>query len=317
MSKFASMGDPKTNKNYRNNPSLLISHVNNDDDEERGGEARSGNDEKRELRNVIIDVGKTFREGAIRWMPHHGIFSIDGIVITHEHADAMMGLDDLRGFQQGVYGHPKNSRTHALPLYLSKNCFETIKMTFGYLVPKPKEKIQNDDGTPKVIRHVASLDFRTIQHFQPFVVAGLKMIPLPVIHGEDFICNGYAFSVKGKKNGDNKNRDTDDKNENENITNVVYLSDISRMIPETEKYILEELPPTDILVVDSLLQRRKHAVHFNLEEALELVERLRPKRTYIVGMSCDDFPDHDEANKIIAERNPTVQLAHDGLAIEL
>eukprot|EP00553_Chaetoceros_curvisetus_P015507 CAMPEP_0204644532 /NCGR_PEP_ID=MMETSP0718-20130828/1553_1 /ASSEMBLY_ACC=CAM_ASM_000674 /TAXON_ID=230516 /ORGANISM="Chaetoceros curvisetus" /LENGTH=394 /DNA_ID=CAMNT_0051666139 /DNA_START=1 /DNA_END=1185 /DNA_ORIENTATION=+ len=318
MSKFASMGDPKTNKNYRNNPSLLISHVNNDDEEEEG-EARSGNDENRELRNVIIDVGKTFREGAIRWMPHHGIFSIDGIVITHEHADAMMGLDDLRGFQQGVYGHSKNSRTHPLPLYLSNNCFETIKMTFGYLVPKPKQKIQNDDGTPKVIRHVASLDFRTVQHFQPFVVAGLKMIPLPVIHGEDFICNGYAFSVKGKKNRDNKNRGMDGKNENENenITNVVYLSDISRMIPETEKYILEELPPTDILVVDSLLQSRKHAVHFNLEEALELVERLRPKRTYIVGISCDDFPDHDEANKIIAERNPTVRLAHDGLAIEL
>ncbi len=304
MSKYASMGDPKTNKNYRNNPSLLISHVNNDDDE--------GNEGNGELRNVIIDVGKTFREGAIRWMPRHGIFSIDGIVITHEHADAMMGLDDLRGFQQGVYGHSKNSRSNALPVYISKNCFETIKMAFGYLVPKPKPKLLNDDGTKKVIRHVASLDFRTIEHFQPFVVAGLKMIPLPVIHGEDFICNGYAFSIKGKSK-DNK----DDKNKNENITNVVYLSDISRMIPETEKYILEELPPTDILVVDSLLRTGKNAVHFNLEDALALVERLMPKKTYIVGISCDDFPDHDEANRIIAERNPTVQLAHDGLAIEL
>ena len=60
-------------------------------------------------------------------------------------------------------------------------------------------------------------------------------------------------------------------------------------------------------------------MHFNLNQALELIQRLKPKKTYIVGMNCDDFPEHDEANAMIREKDPTinVRLAYDGLAIEL
>jgi hypothetical protein len=130
------------------------------------------------------------------------------------------------------------------------------------------------------------------------------MTPLPVMHGEDFICNGYAFSVKGDKNGGDS-------------VNVVYLSDISRMIPETEKFILEQLPPTDILVVDTLLHRKEHAVHFSLDQALALVKRLKASRTFLVGMNCDDFPEHDVANGLVRERDGSVEFAHDGLVIEL
>ena len=83
VSKLASVGDPKTNKNYRNNPSLLISHRNNDDGMFKSNSG--GNSDLAPLRNVIIDVGKTFREGAIRWMPSHGIYNVDAIVLTHEH----------------------------------------------------------------------------------------------------------------------------------------------------------------------------------------------------------------------------------------
>lgn len=308
ISKIAIMGDPKLNKNYRNNPSLLISHRNNDDDCDSSSSSTTTSSP---LRNVIIDVGKTFREGALRWMPHHGIYNIDGIVLTHEHADAILGLDDLRGFQIAPRmlkgGGTSMTPTVSLPIFLSPLCLETVKQVFSYLVPKElseqeKRKVKEDASKGiKVVRHVASLDFQTVQFFQPFYAAGLKMIPLPVKHGEDLICNGYAFSVNGDKG---------------KTINVVYLSDISRMIPETEKYIMEELPPTDILVVDSLLYGKKHSVHYSLDQALELVERLNAKKTFIVGMNCDDFPEHEDANRLIQERNPTVELAHDGLAIE-
>jgi phosphoribosyl 1,2-cyclic phosphodiesterase len=293
------MGDPKRNKNYRNNPSLLISHRNSDD-----GASSSASSP---LRNVIIDVGKTFREGALRWMPHHGIYHIDGIVLTHEHADAILGLDDLRGFQIAPYMNiiKGNKQSASLPVFLSPLCLETVRQVFFYLVPKElkeKEKVKDKLEDVKVVRHVASLDFQTVQFFEPFYAAGLKMIPLPVKHGEDFICNGYAFSVNGDKG---------------KTINVVYLSDISRMIPETEKYIMEELPPTDILVVDTLNYSGRHSVHYSLDQALELVKRLKAKKTFLVGMNCDNFPEHDEANRLIQERDSTVELAHDGLAIEI
>mmetsp|Transcript_7733 Transcript_7733/g.14588 ORF Transcript_7733/g.14588 Transcript_7733/m.14588 type:complete len:334 (+) Transcript_7733:1162-2163(+) len=318
---IASQGDPRFNKNYRNNPSLLISHRNQDDvnDSSNGKhdnddkENDPPNQQQNELNNVIIDVGKTFREGALRWMPLHGIYHIDGIVLTHEHADAILGLDDLRGFQMAYSPKEKSSllssssssSTFTIPVFLSAKCLQTVIRAFGYLVPKDNEKEEAQKKTA-VRRHVASLKFHTVEWFQPFYVAGLKMIPLPVMHGEDFICNGYAFSIKGDKN-------------NKGATiNVVYLSDISRMIPETEKFIIEELPPTDILVVDTLLHgRNKHPVHYSLDQALALAKRLKASKTYLVGMNCDDFPEHDEANRLVQERDSSVQFAHDGLVIEL
>lgn len=327
VSKLASMGNPLYNKNYRNNPSILISHSNDN----LGGE----------YKNVIVDVGKTFREGAIRWMPLHSIYSVDAIVLTHEHADAILGLDDLRGFQRSPYMlksnisdnevKNKNESSSSLQVFTSIKCFEKVKQQFDYLVPKDSQSSSsnnsccnggkhderqhgNDDGAkknilPVVERAVASLQFKIIHHFQPFIAGGLKMIPLPVMHGEDFVSNGYAFSIQSEKE-----RDEDGSRK---TTNVVYLSDISRMIPETEKFILNELPqPTDILIIDSLLMNDEHPVHFSLKKALEVVQKIKPTRTFIVGMNCDDFPEHDEANEMLKRLHPHVQLAHDGLVVE-
>mmetsp|Transcript_24292 Transcript_24292/g.36029 ORF Transcript_24292/g.36029 Transcript_24292/m.36029 type:complete len:96 (+) Transcript_24292:164-451(+) len=61
-------------------------------------------------------------------------------------------------------------------------------------------KNMSEKNGVKVVHAVASLDFRIIRHFQPFVVAGLVMITLPVLHEDDLIYNGYAFSVRGDGN---------------------------------------------------------------------------------------------------------------------
>ena len=44
-------GDPKTNRDYRNNPCLLIHHY---------------DEHTKQYKNILIDVGKTFRETALR-----------------------------------------------------------------------------------------------------------------------------------------------------------------------------------------------------------------------------------------------------------
>lgn len=140
-----------------------------------------------------------------------------------------------------------------------------------------------------------------VEAFRPFEpVPGFEMTPLPVMHGEDLVCFGYSFQV--------------------GQTNIVYLSDISRMPEETQEYILRMLPPTDILVVDSLLMDQKHNTHFSLKQALALISKVRPRQTaYIVGMNCDAFPDHDVMNSQLQSINiegvPNVQLAHDGLVL--
>ena len=91
-------------------------------------------------------------------------------------------------------------------MHLSQTCLTALKSQLFYLFPKrfngensSKEGASagvntTPDGT-KIKRHVSKLDFRVVESFQPFVAAGLRMVPLPVMHGEDLVCNGYAFSL--------------------------------------------------------------------------------------------------------------------------
>ncbi|CAN0515798.1 unnamed protein product, partial [Ectocarpus sp. 12 AP-2014] len=62
-------------------------------------EVKSEGRRNTQVKHVQIDTGKTWREGAIRWFPRHGVRGLDGIVLTHDHADAMLGLDDVRSIQ--------------------------------------------------------------------------------------------------------------------------------------------------------------------------------------------------------------------------
>ena len=309
VSSLATRGDPSDNKNYRGNPSLMIVHRNNDSKDE---DVQGAQNNTNEIKTVLIDVGKTFTENALRWMPKHGLTSIDAVALSHEHMDAVAGLDDLRGFQMQPSRNAKTGLPEQSPLsvFLSIDCMKALKSQFFYLFPKDESKqslVAGEktlpDGT-KITRHVSKLDWRVVSNFKPFLAAGLEMIPLPVMHGEDLVCIGYAFSIN-KHTGSGEEK-----------MNVVYLSDISRMLPETEQFIKEKLPPTDVLVIDSLNWSRTNPTHLSFEQALVLIRRLQPMRTFLVGMSCDSFLPHDEMNEELKNLDIKVELAYDGLFLQ-
>jgi phosphoribosyl 1,2-cyclic phosphodiesterase len=286
--------DPADNKNYRNNPSFLISLVT----------AEDHHTNSLVRKNVIIDVGKSFREGALRWLPRHSIRTLDAIVLTHEHMDAAGGLDDVRGFQKYFKSPMRDERPiqEPMPLFLSSHCLSCLQDEFPWLLPKPKLDAEAKflpDGTPVVTRHVASFDVNIMESFRSFEpIHGLLITPLPVMHGEDLVSFGFAFTVGGM--------------------NVVYLSDISRMLPETLEYIVQNLPqPTHMLVLDALLVDRLNPVHYNLEQAITLSKEIAPQQTYLVGMNCDSFKPHDEMNEQLRQKYGNMQLAHDGLVIRI
>lgn len=286
VSNLAIQGDPRHNKDYRNNPSLLISHY------EQGTTAK----------NIIIDVGKTFREGALRWFPLHDIYSLDAVILTHHHMDAVAGLDDLRGFQP-FHGLDRTEPPSRIPIhvFMSQECLEQVSSQFPWLFPSPNPAKVKEGDALIVKRDVAALKVNVINNYQPFDAAGLEIVPLPVWHGSDLISLGFSFSLHGTS-GD---------------IHVVYISDISQMIPETLEYIQTKLPPTDLLIVDCLLPEFQNPVHFSLKQAVELSKELKAKQTYLVGMSCDAFPPHDEMNDKLAKDYGTIQFAHDGQVLYL
>lgn len=182
-----------------------------------------------------------------------------------------------------------------MKVYLSKDCLDKLSKMFPWIFPL-QQKQAADPSKPAVKRFVSQLEVNVFQPFVPMQVEGLVVIPLPVMHGEDLVSFGFAFRCGDK--------------------NVVYLSDISRILPETLDYIQKKLPATDVLVLDALHPDRKTPVHYNLQESIELVDRINPKQTLLVGMNCDSFLAHDEMNEQLRRLNGNIQLAYDGQSIE-
>lgn len=92
------------------------------------------------------------------------------------------------------------------------------------------------------------------------------------------------------------------------IENLAYLTDMNS-IPEEEKAKLHGL---DVLVVNAL-RKEKHISHYNLEEALALIDELKPQRAYITHIS-HLMGLHAE---VIQELPPHVFFAYDGLKLDL
>lgn len=87
--------------------------------------------------------------------------------------------------------------------------------------------------------------------------------------------------------------------------NAAYLTDMSD-IPESSFGLLKNL---DVLILDAL-RRKPHPSHATLDQALEFVRRIEPRRAFFTHMS-HELP-HDETNRELPEN---VRLAYDGLRI--
>ncbi len=208
--------------------------------------------------NYLIDCGSDFRQQMLRENINH----IDAILFTHEHADHIAGLDDIRGFcfKQG-----------AIPIYLHKRVLKSLEKRYDYIF----ETENRYPGAPE-------LDVNIISHKQNFKLGEIDIIPIKVMHGNLPIL-GYRFG------------------------NMAYLTDI-KSIDTTEK---EKLKNLDILIVTGL-RKKEHPTHFNINEALNLIHEINPKKAYLTHIS-ETLGFHDEVQK---ELPKNVFLAYDGLKLE-
>jgi len=190
-----------------------------------------------------------------------GMTRLDAVVYTHHHADHLLGLDDTRVF----YFRQQTP----IPIYAEARCMATIRTTFAYIF---------DGNYP--FGGVVKLDPHHIEG--PFDLWGLKVTPVPVMHGNVSIL-GFRF------------RDT------------AYVTDVSE-IPESSIPLLEGL---DILILDAL-RHKPHPTHLSLAQAVAMVERLKPRRAFFTHIAHD--LGHQATNSALPSH---VQLAYDGLKLEL
>ena len=112
-----------------------------------------------EKTKVVIDCGPDFRQQMLRSRTAH----IDAVLLTHEHNDHIIGLDDVRPFN---FKHKKD-----MPVYTSARVMEQLKQRFAYVFAKNPYP-----GAPMLQPQIISQD-------APFAVGDLSFQAIQVMHG--------------------------------------------------------------------------------------------------------------------------------------
>src|SRR5262249_49986710 len=116
---------------------------------------------------------------------------------------------------------------------------------------------------------------------EPFTALGQRVVPVPLLHGR--------FNVFGFR-----------------IDDVAYCTDVN-LIPDSSWPLLEGVR---VLIVDAL-RPQPHSAHFGLQEALAVIERLRPERAYLTHLSHE--LEHEATSRLLP---PGVEVAYDGLSFD-
>lgn len=116
----------------------------------------------------------------------------------------------------------------------------------------------------------------------PFKLFGEMIYPIPVTHGR--------WDVHGFRIGP-----------------LAYLTD-AKHIPDSSMDLLRD---ADVLVLNAL-RERPHPTHLSLDEALEVIAEVKPKRAYLVHLA------HELSHEVASANLPDhVAVAWDGLAIDI
>lgn len=118
---------------------------------------------------------------------------------------------------------------------------------------------------------------------EPFEIADITFTPIDVLH--------HRLPVFGFR-----------------IGNFAYITDVNH-ISKTEQAKLKNL---DVLVLGAL-QLEQHISHFTLQEAIDMVETLRPKMAYFTHIS-HKMGRHGEVERALP---PNIRLGYDGLKLRI
>lgn len=230
--------DPANPLNQRTRSSILI----------EGGEGG----------RLLVDTGPDLRTQFLAC----GVTGVDAVLYTHDHADHIMGLDEIRLLNR-IIGRPMEA-------FATERTLAILRQRFDYaFLPETGPIFFRPAVTPMRIR--------------PGETAAMAGHQVQVFSQDHAVMETLGLRIGG----------------------FAYSTDMVRL-PEQSLAALHGL---DTWVV-GCFQRRPHKVHANLDQVLEWVALLRPRRTILTHMSPD--LDHGWMKTHLP---PGVEAAHDGMVL--
>lgn len=208
---------------------------------------------------ILVDTSPELRLQCLA----NGIREVDAVFFTHHHADHVAGLDDLRRFNWMT--------KKAVPCYGTERTLSGVQRMFSYAF----EPAGNSPHSRPLLELHAIAD-------DPFVVGGMEIIPIPLLHGPMPVL-GYRFGP------------------------FAYCTDCSA-IPDSSIALLRGV---DLLILDAL-RHDEHPTHLSLKAAVQLADRIGAGQTYFIHMAHQ--LKHQETNAMLPRG---MALSHDGLRITL
>ncbi len=113
-----------------------------------------------EGKNFVIDAGPDFRQQMLR----ERVKKLTAVLLTHEHNDHVIGLDDVRPFNF--------MQRMGIDIYGTERVISEVTRRFPYIFEKNPYP-----GAPRLNTHY-------IEPMQKFEVSGVEFQTLPVMHGD-------------------------------------------------------------------------------------------------------------------------------------
>ena len=213
--------DPNTPKNRRRRCALLV---------ERTG--------SQGVTRVLVDCTPDLREQLL----DAKVDRLDGVLISHEHADHTHGIDDLRP----LFVHLRKR----VDIWLDEPTSQALNARFGYCFKTPP----GSEYPPILTEH-------RLTPGQPVTINGqggpIEVLPVLQNHG-DIASLSFRFG------------------------NVAYSADIKGLPAES----MALMTGLHVWIVDAL-RKSPHPSHFNLDEALDWIGRIKPKRAILTNLHTD------------------------------
>lgn len=192
-------------------------------------------------KNILVDTTPELRMQALAF----ALTRVDAVLLTHTHADHVMGMDDLRRFN--------DLHDVEIPVYGDPATLDDIRRIYPYIF---RDTGQLGGGKPRLSLHTVE---------PAFDLFGLRVQSFYVMHGRLPVL-AYRFDQPPTVDAP--------------AHSFAYVTDVNYIPDEA----MSKLHGLDLLILDAV-RFDPHTTHFGFYQALDVIAALKPRQALLTHLS--------------------------------